>query len=68
MLYNIHINTYNTYKSCQHDLILKMFSEKNSLISVSFQTTSHRRGRSHRGHCKIEEQRSHSCRGSGHSG
>ena len=52
---------------CQQDLILKMFSEKDSLISVSFRTTSHRRGRSHMAHCTVEEQRSHSCRSSGHS-
>ena len=28
---------------------------------------SHRRGRSHRGHCRVEELRSQKCRTSGHS-
>ena len=51
----------------QHILILKMFSEKDSLIIVSFQTMSHKSRRSHRGHCRVEEQRNHSCRVSGHS-
>ena len=51
----------------QQVLILKMFSEKDSLITVSFQTMSHKSGRSHRGHCRVEEQRNHSCRVSGHS-
>ena len=51
----------------QHILILKMFSEKDSLITVSFQTMSHKSRRSHRGHCRVEEQRNHSCRVSGHS-
>ena len=53
--------------TCQQDLILKTFSEKDSLISVSFWTTSHRRGRSPRGRCRVEEQRSHSSSASGHS-
>ena len=48
-------------------LILKVFSEKDSLISVSLQTMSHRRGRSHGGHRRGEEQRSHSFTVSGHS-
>ena len=51
----------------QQVLILKMFSEKDSLITVSFQAMSHKSGRSHRGHCRVEEQRNHSCRVSGHS-
>ena len=51
----------------QQVLILKMFSEKDSLITVSFQTMSHKSGRSHRGHCRVEEQRNHSYRVSGHS-
>ena len=51
----------------QHILILKMFSEKDSLITVSFQAMSHKSGRSHRGHCRVEEQRNHSCRVSGRS-
>ena len=51
----------------QQVLILKMFSEKDSLITVSFQTMSHKSGRSHRGHCRVEEQTNHSCRVSGHS-
>ena len=55
-------------KWCTSNLsILKMFSEKYSLISVSFRTMSHRRGRSHRGRCRVEEQKSHSCRASGQS-
>ena len=51
----------------QQVLILKMFSEKDSLITVSFQAMSHKSGRSHRGHCRVEEQRNHSCRVSGRS-
>ena len=48
-------------------LILKMFSKKDSLMTVSFQTMSHKSRRSHRGHCRVEEQRNHSCRVSGRS-
>ena len=51
----------------QQVLFLKMFSEKDSLITVSFQTMSHKSRRSHRGHCWVEEQRNHSGRVSGHS-
>ena len=51
----------------QQVLILKMFSEKDSFITVSFQTMSHKSGRSHRGHCRVEEQANHSCRVSGRS-
>ena len=32
-----------------------MFSAKDSLITVSFQTMSHKSGRSHRGHCRAED-------------
>ena len=51
----------------QQVLILKMFSKKDSLMTVSFQTMSHKSRRSHRGHCRVEEQRNHSCRVSGRS-
>ena len=51
----------------QQVLILKMFSKKDSLMTVSFQTMSHKSRRSHRGHCWVEEQRNHSGRVSGHS-
>ena len=50
----------------QQVLILKMFSDKDSFITVSFQPMSHKSGRPHRGHCRVE-QRNHSCRLSGRS-
>ena len=49
----------------QQVLILKMFNEKDSLITVSLQTMSYKSRRSHRDHCRVEEQRNHSCRVSG---
>ena len=51
----------------QQVFILKVFSEKDYHITVRFQTMSHRRGRSHRSHCRDEELRSPKCRTSGHS-
>ena len=49
----------------QQVLILKMFNEKDSLITVSLQTMSYKSRRSHRDHCRVEEQRNHSCKVSG---
>ena len=51
----------------QQVLILMTFSEKDSLITVSFRTMSHKTERPQRGSCRVEEQRSYSCRVSGHS-
>ena len=43
----------------QQVFTLKVFSEKDYLISLRFRTMSHRSGRSHMDHCRVEGQRSH---------